>query len=324
MNVDTDGSSSRSARTSPWAAGAVVIGCRDNTAEFVQKLMTMQRPITGIVTISQETAAKNDVPAWADLASLFGRKIPVHVADSYRLDSEVDKEQLSAARADVGFCIGWQRLLPSWFLRLHRNGVFGMHASATLLPDGRGRSPINWSLIEGAETLHAHIFRYDDEPDTGDLLSVSPLRVEPHDDIQTLQQKARVIFTDEAVRHWDDLVSGTPSLRSLRPLSADDRLYPKRTADDGAIDWSWSASRVTDWVRAQTKPYPGAFTTYRDDRYPVWRCGPAGVDHDDPVGTVLETFRDGACIIACGGHESVHLVEHELPPTLREGQRLGS
>ncbi|MDH4118927.1 MAG: formyltransferase family protein [Acidimicrobiia bacterium] len=307
-----------------WRAGATVIGCRENTAEFVDKLLRSRRPVAGIVTISEVTANKNGVPAWADLDALFGRDIPVHVATSYRLDGKLDIASLSEVRADVGFCIGWQRLLPSWFLALHRNGVFGMHASAALLPDGRGRSPINWGLIEGAGVLHAHLFRYSDEPDTGDLLSVTPIRVEPHDDIQTLQQKARVVFNDEIDHHWDDLASGTPSLTPLRSPVAGDRVYPKRCPDDGAIDWSWSALRVTDWVRAQTRPYPGAFATYENARYHVWRCGPAGIDHDLPPGTVLDTFSDGKCIVACGDHESVHLLDHDLPSSLSEGQRVGT
>ena len=310
-------------QTSPWTTGAVVIGCRDNTAEFIHKLVRTQHPIAGIVTISRDTAITNGVPSWADLAALFGRTIPVHVATSYRLDSDIDVARLSEMSADVGFCIGWQRLLPSWFLGLHRNGVFGMHTSATHLPDGRGRSPINWGLIEGADVLHAHIFRYNDQPDAGDLLCVTPIRVEPHDDIQTLQQKARVVFTDEVGRRWDELVSGTPSLQPLRALAAGDRLYPKRSPDDGEIDWSWSASQITNWVRAQTRPYPGAFTTYDNTRYNVWRCGPAGVGHDHRVATVLEAFRDGTCMVACGGHESVHLLDHELPPNVGEGQKLG-
>lgn len=308
--------------TSPWRSGAVVIGCRDNTAEFIEKLSRTGHPIAGIVTISRETAARNHVPAWADLASRFGGHIPVHVATSYGLDSELDRAHLSATSADVGFCIGWQRLLPSWFLHVHRNGVFGMHASATRLPDGRGRSPINWGLIEGAEILHAHIFRYSDEPDAGDLLSACQIGVEPHDDIQTLQQKARVIFTNEVGDRWNELVSGTPSLQPMRAPAAGDRVYPKRTADDGAIDWSWSATRITNWVRAQTRPYPGAFAAYDGRRYRVWRCGPAGNDHGAPAGMVLDTFSDGTCIVSCGFRESVHLLEHGLPPDLSEGQRL--
>ncbi|MFO0975412.1 MAG: formyltransferase family protein [Planctomycetaceae bacterium] len=270
-------------------------------------------PVSGIVTISKEVADRNHVPTWADLKTEFGRSIPVHVSPSYRLEDTSDRSILGHCKADVGFCIGWQRLLPQWFLDLHRNGVFGMHACANRLPNGRGRSPINWSVIEGATSLYAHIFRYNDQPDAGDLLSAPKITIEAHDDIQTLQQKARVIFNHEVIRNWNDLVSGSIRLLPLNSSGEPERFYPKRDADDGAIDWHWPASQIVNWVRAQTRPYPGAFTTADGVRYPVWRCGPTGVSSSEPAGTITETFRDGTCYVAAGDQTCLHLLDHELP-----------
>lgn len=306
-----------------WQCGATVIGCRDNTAEFVEKLLISNRSPSGIVTIDEATAAANHVPAWADLKKEFSSLVPVFVARSYKLADAHDRQALQSCRADVGFCIGWQRLLPEWFLDQHRNGVFGMHACANRLPNGRGRSPINWSVIEGASRLHAHIFRYNDQPDAGDLLSVPEIRVEPHDDIQTLQQKARVVFGTEVLRLWDDLVSGTPQLMPLNSSGEVDRFYPKRSEEDGVIDWSKSSRQITDWVRAQTRPYPGAFTLINGTPHRIWRCGPTGMRCNGTAGTVLEQFRDGTCFVACGDGESVHLLQHELPADLKTGRILG-
>jgi len=308
----------------PWKSGAVVVGCRENTAEFIENLLSRHCPVAGIVTISRLTADRNKVPSWVDLSSEFGPQIPVYVANSYKLEDPADLETLRATRADVGFCIGWQRLLPQWFLNQHRNGVFGMHACANRLPNGRGRSPINWSVIEGAELLHAHIFRYNDEPDAGDLLSIPQIPIEPHDDIQTLQQKARVVFNREVIRCWDSLVSGTISLMPLNSSGEPERFYPKRSEDDGLIHWSWSAVQITNWVRAQTHPYPGAFTILHNQRYRIWRCGPAGFQHAETPGTVLDSFRDGNAIVACGENSSVHLLDHDLPGPLKSGRKLGT
>lgn len=307
-----------------WQSGAVVVGCRENTAEFVDRLLSNQCPVAGIVTISQSTADRNKVPSWLDLSGEFGQQIPVYVAHSYKLEHPADVEALSATQADVGFCIGWQRLLPQWFLNRHRNGVFGMHACANRLPNGRGRSPINWSVIEGADVLHAHIFRYNDEPDAGDLLSVPQIHIEPHDDIQTLQQKSRAVFSREVIQQWDGLVKGTVSLLPLNSAGEPERFYPKRSEGDGLIDWSWSATRITNWVRAQTHPYPGAFTVFENQPYKIWRCGPAGLKPTDPPGMVIDSFRDKTCLVACGGNNSIHVLCHDLPGQIRTGRRLGA
>ncbi len=306
-----------------WQSGAVVIGCRENTAEFIDRLLHSHRPIAGIVTLSQATADRNHVPSWTDLAREFGERIPVYTSQSYKLESPPDIDALQANQATVGFCIGWQRLLPQWFLKQHRNGVFGMHACANRLPDGRGRSPINWSLIEGASRLYAHIFQYNDEPDAGELLSAPEISIEPHDDIQTLQQKTRVVFSNEVIRRWQELLSDGPELQPLNPSGAKERFYPKRSADDGLIDWTWSARQITDWVRAQTHPYPGAFTLLDHERFHIWRCGPTGLTHDAEPGTVVECFRDGTCYVSCGSNGSVHLLDHTLRQPVVTGRKLG-
>ncbi len=306
-----------------WQSGAVVIGCRENTAEFIEKLLSSHCPVAGVVTISQATADRNQVPSWIDLSLEFGEHISVYTSQSYKLETPADIEILGATKADVGFCIGWQRLLPQWFLSLHRNGVFGMHACANRLPNGRGRSPINWSVIEGASRLHAHIFRYNDEPDAGDLLSVPIIPIEPHDDIQTLQQKARVVFNSEVIRRWQELLSDTVALQPLNSSGEPERFYPKRSEHDGLIDWTWSAQQITNWVRAQTHPYPGAFTFLDNQRYSIWRCGPTGLELIAQTGTIVESFRDGTCFVACDQNQSVHLLQHDLPLPLKPGTRLG-
>jgi UDP-4-amino-4-deoxy-L-arabinose formyltransferase/UDP-glucuronic acid dehydrogenase (UDP-4-keto-hexauronic acid decarboxylating) len=302
--------------------GAVVIGCRHNTLEFIESLLAHARPVAGLITLERAAATVAQVPTWVDLRAHFGQRLSVYEARSYRLSDPADQAALGAFTADVGFCIGWQRLLPDWLLGRLRNGVFGMHCCQFPLPRGRGRSPINWGLIEGAETLQAHIFRYNDVPDSGEILSITPIPITGFDTIHTVQQKARVVFSREAMRHWETLTAGVPE---LFPIQQDepDLEYPKRTPDDGAIDWRWPVRRIADWVRAQTHPYPGAFCVYRSSRARIWRCPAFGLAPPRPLlpGTIGERFFDSSLVVQAGDGW-VHLVEHELPPTVAIGDRL--
>lgn len=302
--------------------GGVVIGCRTNSVEFVSSLLAQGHPVAGAITLDPVAAARNQVPSPADLRDPFSNRFPVYAARSYALEDPADRESLSRFRADIGFCIGWQRLLPAWLLARFRNGVFGMHCCQFPLPRGRGRSPINWGVIDGAECLQAHIFRYSDAADRGDLLCVTPLPVTLHDDIKTLQQKARVIFNREVARRWQALTEGEPEL--FAPQAGEKEIdYPKRTAEDGLIDWRWTTRRVHDWVRAQTEPYPGAFTEYEGRRYKVWRAVPFGLAAERPAlpGTVVERFEDHTLAVQAGDGW-ISLLRHELPPTLAIGARL--
>ena len=75
-------------------------------------------------------------------------------------------------------------------------------------------------------------------------------------------------------------------------------------------------------MRAQTRPYPGAFTFLGDDRLVVWRARPVDLDQEAPAGTVVG--REGeAAVVACGeGGLVLEEVEGATEP-LPVGARLG-
>ena len=57
---------------------------------------------------------------------------------------------------------------------------------------------------------------------------------------------------------------------------------------DGIIDWETRAPYLDDWVRAQTRPYPGAFTFLGDEKVIVWGPRPSLLVHAAPAGTIVE------------------------------------
>ena len=75
--------------------------------------------------------------------------------------------------------------------------------------------------------------------------------------------------------------------------------WPKRVPDDGIIDWETRAPYLYDWVRAQTRPYPGAFTFLGDEKVVVWRARPVEVETTEAAGTVVAALPDGP-VVACG------------------------
>jgi methionyl-tRNA formyltransferase len=90
--------------------------------------------------------------------------------------------------------------------------------------------------------------------------------------------------------------------RSAPRISQDTRRassWPKRTPADGIIDWETRAPYLYDWVRAQTRPYPGAFTFLGDEKVVVWRARPVELDDAAPAGTIVAARPDGP-VVACG------------------------
>ena len=75
--------------------------------------------------------------------------------------------------------------------------------------------------------------------------------------------------------------------------------WPHRRPADGIIDWETRAPYLYDWVRAQTRPYPGAFTFLGDEKVVVWRARPVELDDAAPAGTIVAE-RDEGPVVACG------------------------
>src|ERR687888_1014386 len=208
-------------------------------------------------------------------------------------------ETIAAVREvepDLIFVVGWSQLVLDEFVALPRHGVFGMHP--TLLPKHRGRAAIPWAILSGLAKTGVTLFEIaDGTADSGPIVGQVEVPIAPDETATTLYEKvtaAHLQLVRESVpRLLDGTAERTP--QDTRRASA----WPKRTPADGIIDWEMRARYLHDWVRAQTRPYPGAFTYLGDEKLVVWRARPVELDEDAPAGTVVA--RDGEeAVVACG------------------------
>ena len=228
-------------------------------------------------------------------------------------------ETVAAVRAlhpEAIFVVGWSQLVREDFLALAPGCVFGMHPS--LLPRHRGRAPIPWAILSGLARTGVTLFEITDpSADAGPI--VGQIAVEIASD-----ETATSLYERLAQAHLDLLREYVPRLQAgtAPRVPQDERRsswWPKRTPADGIIDWETRAPYVYAWVRAQTRPYPGAFTYLGDDKVVVWRARP--VEGSGPAGTVLEAGSDGP-VIACG-EGALLLEEFDGAVPLTVGARLG-
>src|SRR5262249_11208192 len=83
---------------------------------------------------------------------------------------------------------------------------------------------------------------------------------------------------------------------------------PGRRPEDGLIDWSRDGDEVYNFVRALTRPYPGAFGWLDGQRWTIWRCASLPGHPYDTVrlpGQIIGPMyspEPSACgqVIACG------------------------
>ena len=109
------------------------------------------------------------------------------------------------------------------------------------------------------------------EADAGDIIAQKAFPILLNDDCDTVYKKSARAGA-ELISEFLPKISAGCAPRTHNP-SKSYPAYPKRTPDDGEIDFQRSAIDVYNFIRALTKPYPGAFTYLPDGaKIVIWKA----------------------------------------------------
>jgi methionyl-tRNA formyltransferase len=281
------------------------VGCKHTTRDLILGLQRHGFQVDHCITISPQMGEEQNVAGYMDLRPfLESQGIPYTVAQTYSLKSDADREALLTLNLDALLVMGWQRLIPDWWLESLSIGAFGMHGSSRPLPHGRGRSPMNWSLIQGKDLFYTHLFQYKPGVDDGPIVGVQTFDINPHDDCLTLHFKNTVAMIQLCLIHLPTLLDGTAQLTPQPEEGA--TYYPKRSEEDGLIYWEDTTTQIYNLVRAVTKPFPGAFSYLNDDanrKIRIWLAQPFDTQLPYPgarPGEIVEVFYNGMFVVRSG------------------------
>ncbi|MBO56059.1 MAG: hypothetical protein CL886_10405 [Dehalococcoidia bacterium] len=159
---------------------------------------------------------------------------------------------------------GWYHMIPkSW---RDMAPAFGLHAS--LLPDYSGGAPLVWAMINGETKTGITLFQLDDGVDSGPIAGQVEEPIYPHDTISSLYKRIEERGLELLSRHLPEMTTGSLELNPQDESNR--RVFPQRVPDDGKIDWNLDAGFIERFIRAQTRPYPGAFTILDGERLSIW------------------------------------------------------
>jgi methionyl-tRNA formyltransferase len=181
---------------------------------------------------------------------------------------------LRGHRPDLLWVIGLSQLIPDRLVRIARHGGVGFHP--TMLPKGRGRAPVAWTILRN-ERAAANLFFLADEPDAGDIIIQREVPVLPDDYSEDLIQRTNEVLADAIIEIAPLIKSG--NLPRIPQDHSKATHYKKRTPADGLVDWSQSTEQIYRLIRAAGRPYPGAFSFAGSAKVTIWRARPAGASH---------------------------------------------
>jgi methionyl-tRNA formyltransferase len=299
----------------PIQKAVAVVGCKHTTKELILGLERYGYTVDHCLTITPQLAGVQQVAGYMDLRPFLKEKgIPYTLAQKYSLKTDEDRGRLLSLKLDLLLVMGWQRLIPDWWLESLSIGAFGMHGSSRPLPHGRGRSPMNWSLIQNKNIFYTHLFQYKPGVDDGPVVGVQMFDITPFDTCLTLHFKNTVAMIQLCATHLPNLLDGSARLSPQPQAGAS--YYPKRSAEDGLIYWTDTTLEIYNLIRAVTRPFPGAFTCLDDDPERIifiWRAIPFDTHLTWPAaaaGEIVEVFDDGSFVVKTGD-SSLLVIESE-------------
>jgi len=166
------------------------------------------------------------------------------------------RRAVEAARPDVLFSFYYRSMLPAAILDLAPRGAFNMHGS--LLPHYRGRAPTNWAILRGERETGATLHEMVAKADAGRIVDQQAVPILPDDTGRQVFDKVTVAAEQVLWRSVPAIAAGDVRFRPNDVAAGS--YFGRRTPEDGRIDWTRSAARTYDLIRAVAPPYPGAFT----------------------------------------------------------------
>jgi methionyl-tRNA formyltransferase len=208
--------------------------------------------------------------------------------------------------------VGWYWLIGPEMLTAIPNGFIGIHHSK--LPKYRGGAPVVWAIMNNEKEAGTSLFSFADGIDNGPIWGQGVVPINPEDDIKTVVDRLEKTAVELLQDNLPGILDGTisPTWQDETQATYCSQRYPRH----GLIDWNKPANTIYNFVRANTEPYPGAFTFFKGQKIQIWKARLFDFDYYGTPGQVAQLSETGVYVI-CGDNKALIVEEIGV-----EGQRL--
>jgi methionyl-tRNA formyltransferase len=281
----------------------VFMGTPRFAAPTLERLIEAGHQCAGVWTQPDRPKGRGQQLAFSPVKELALRlDLPVYQPERIRRPDQV--ELLASLKVDVMVVVGYGQIIPQAIIDLPPLGIVNVHAS--LLPKYRGAAPVQWAIANGETATGVTTMLINAGLDTGGMLLKSSTPIGPDETAEELSQRLSVMGADLAVRTLEGLASG--AIHPEPQNDAEATLAPVLKREDGLIHWGMSAYEIHNRARG-FRPWPGAYTTFRQQRLHIWASRPHDIGLGPPGSLHIE---DRRLMAACGSNTALELQELQL------------
>ena len=257
------------------------MGTPDIAAECLKALYAAGHDICGVYTRRDKPVGRKQVltaPPVKEVALEHGT--PVFQPRTLRDGGE--DANIQALAPELIVVVAYGCILPASVLQAPRYGCINLHVS--LLPKYRGSAPVQWAVLNGDTETGVSIMQMDEGLDTGDILLVEPIAIDPEETSGELFDRVSAVGAKTLVTALEKIEAG-----ELTPQKQDDTqatMAPPLTKDMAQFDFTQEAAHIHNWVRGMN-PWPVAWFTQDGKRIKVLESRLAENPQNAALGTVL-------------------------------------
>lgn len=184
--------------------------------------------------------------------------LPVYSTDN--INSTESMKEIMDVDPDFIIIVAFGQFLSSEFLNAFKDKVLNVHAS--ILPQYRGASPINHSLLNGDEETGVSIMLVDCGMDSGDVLKICKLKIKEDHDYNTLSEDLSELggaCLVDTLKNFNDLYS-----KRMIQNSEEATFTGFITKDMGKMNFNEEASVIRNKMRALYN-WPKLFFDYNNE-----------------------------------------------------------
>jgi methionyl-tRNA formyltransferase len=277
----------------------IFVGTPPNAAIALERLSKAHEIVLVVTRNDAEVGRKRELTASA--VATKANELGLRVLKSNRLTAEHEQE-IRAAGADLAIVVAYGALIPVGLLEVLP--WWNLHFS--LLPQWRGATPLQHSMLSGGVGSGVSLFRLDKGMDTGPLIAQRSVEINFEKTCGELLEEFTVLGVDLILKSLED-----PLVESIQTGEA--TLAPKISRTDSRLDWRRSANELM-WQIMALNPEPGAWCEHEDSPLKILRARSLGSTDWNALGGVtlqpgtLEV-KDGRVQVACGEGSRLELVE---------------
>lgn len=264
--------------------------------DAINHLLNKGYKVSGIIGLKANHQNKEVISGFVDIGKFASKhNINFYYVEKYSLNSKNDEKLISNLKIDLLWVNGWQRLLPSWVLKIPKIGTIGCHGSPDGITMGRGRSPQNWALMLGSNTFEIALFKLQPGIDDGPIILTTKFYYNFYDDIRTSYYKVSLAISDMMIEILKDI-------NLMEKAKNQDTLayyLPQRLPEDGLVDWNSAQLSITKHCNALTKPYPGIRCFDGDVKIIIWNCQPFDDKISGAIGCINTCFNSNEFLVNC-------------------------